>query len=54
MFLPLSILDQSPVVADSLPGEAVAATIALARRADQLGYRRCWLAEHHAMRGLAA
>ena len=53
MSLPLSILDQSPVVADAQPADAVAATISLARRADQLGYRRYWLAEHHAMRGLA-
>ncbi|MGD0472951.1 MAG: LLM class flavin-dependent oxidoreductase [Candidatus Velthaea sp.] len=53
MSLPLSILDQSPIVADASPGDAIAATIALARRAEQLGYRRYWLAEHHAMRGLA-
>jgi luciferase family oxidoreductase group 1 len=53
MSLPLSILDQSPIVADSSPGAAVAATIELARRAEALGYRRYWLAEHHAMRGLA-
>lgn len=29
------------------------ATIALAREADRLGFARYWLAEHHAMRGLA-
>jgi len=50
---PLSILDQSPVVSGARPRDAIAATIELARRADQLGYRRYWLAEHHAMRGLA-
>ena len=43
----LSILDQSPIVADSTPGDAIAATIALARRADELGYHRYWVAEHH-------
>lgn len=53
MSLPLSVLDQSPVVAGASPRDAVAATISLARRADALGYRRYWLAEHHAMRGLA-
>ena len=53
MFVPLSILDQSPVVADRSPGAAVVATIELARRAEELGYVRYWLAEHHAMRGLA-
>jgi luciferase family oxidoreductase group 1 len=50
---PLSILDQSPVVAGASPRDAVLATVALARRADALGYHRYWLAEHHAMRGLA-
>lgn len=53
MSLPLSILDQSPIVAGAAPRDAVLATIALARRADELGYRRYWLAEHHAMPGLA-
>ncbi len=53
MSFPLGILDQSPVVSGALPRDAVAATIDLARRADALGYRRYWLAEHHAMRGLA-
>jgi len=53
MFVPLSILDQSPVVSGAAPREAIAATMALARRADELGYRRYWLAEHHAMHGLA-
>jgi luciferase family oxidoreductase group 1 len=53
MDFPLSILDQSPIVAGATPGEAVLATVALARRADELGYHRYWLAEHHAMSGLA-
>ena len=49
----LGILDQSPVVAGATAREAIAATVALARRADELGYARYWLAEHHAMPGLA-
>lgn len=53
MFLSLSILDQSPIVTDRSPEAAIAATIELARRAEELGYARYWLAEHHAMRGLA-
>jgi alkanesulfonate monooxygenase SsuD/methylene tetrahydromethanopterin reductase-like flavin-dependent oxidoreductase (luciferase family) len=53
MEFPVGILDQSPVVSGALPSDAIAATIALARRADELGYHRYWLAEHHAMRGLA-
>jgi luciferase family oxidoreductase group 1 len=53
MALPLSILDQSPILDGATPADAVRATIELAKRADALGYARYWLAEHHAMRGLA-
>lgn len=53
MEFPLSVLDQSPIVATATPQDAVAATIALAARADALGYRRYWLAEHHSSGGLA-
>jgi len=53
MAIPIGILDQSPIVSGSTPAEAVAASIALARHAEQLGYHRFWLAEHHAMGGLA-
>ena len=51
--LPLSILDQSPIVAGAIPRDAVAATIELASLADRSGYARYWLAEHHSMNGLA-
>ncbi len=53
MPVPLSILDQSPIVANATPREAVAATIALARDAEAFGYHRYWLAEHHALPSLA-
>jgi luciferase family oxidoreductase group 1 len=53
MALTLGILDQSPVLAGAAPRDAVLETIALAREAERLGYHRYWLAEHHAMRGLA-
>jgi luciferase family oxidoreductase group 1 len=53
MPLKLSILDQSPVISGGTPAQAVAATLALARRADELGYERYWLAEHHAIAALA-
>ena len=53
MAIPIGILDQSPIVSGSTPAEAVAASIALAKRAEELGYHRYWLAEHHAMGGLA-
>jgi luciferase family oxidoreductase group 1 len=49
----LSILDQSPVVSGLGARRAIEETIALARRADELGYHRYWLAEHHAISALA-
>ena len=53
MTLKLSILDQSPIISGSSSADALRATVALAQRADQLGFYRYWLAEHHNMRGLA-
>lgn len=50
---PVSVLDQSPVVGTARPADAVRETIALARLADDLGYHRYWLAEHHSLLGLA-
>ena len=49
----LSILDQSPVIGALGAARAIAETIALARRAEELGYHRYWLAEHHAIAALA-
>jgi luciferase family oxidoreductase group 1 len=53
MTLRLGVLDQSPVVSGHTPAQAVAETIALARLAEDLGYARYWLAEHHAVAALA-
>lgn len=49
----LGVLDQSPVISGFTPAEAVAETVRLAARADELGYARYWLAEHHAIAALA-
>lgn len=43
----LNALDQSAIVTDGSPAQAVAETVALAQYLDTLGYRRFWLAEHH-------
>jgi luciferase family oxidoreductase group 1 len=45
--LTLSVLDQSPVPEGSTGADALRNTIDLARHADDLGYHRYWLAEHH-------
>lgn len=53
MNLKLSILDQSPIAEGGTPKEALEATIKLAERADDFGYTRYWIAEHHDLAGLA-
>jgi luciferase family oxidoreductase group 1 len=52
--LPLSVLDLVPVAAGSTASDALAASTALARRAEELGFRRYWVAEHHGMPGVAS
>ncbi|MBO0893571.1 MAG: LLM class flavin-dependent oxidoreductase [Acidimicrobiales bacterium] len=51
--VPLSVLDLVPITSGSSPAEALRNTIDLAQRAEALGYRRYWLAEHHLNPGVA-
>jgi luciferase family oxidoreductase group 1 len=51
--LPLSVLDLAPIVEGGDAAGALARSFELAERAEQFGYRRYWLAEHHNMDGLA-
>ncbi len=50
----LSIVDISPTPTGGTQADALANTVALARRLDQLGYTRYWLAEHHGTGSLAS
>src|SRR5689334_8083844 len=43
----LSVLDQSPIAEGSTGADALRNTLDLAQLADELGYHRYWLAEHH-------
>jgi luciferase family oxidoreductase group 1 len=52
--VPLSLLDLAPVGEGASTTDALRATIALGRRADELGYTRFWVAEHHNMPGIAS
>ncbi len=54
MTLPLSILDVTPIPSGSTSSQALRNTIDLARFADQRGYTRYWLAEHHNSGGIAS
>jgi luciferase family oxidoreductase group 1 len=53
MSLALSVLDQSPIPAGSNGAVALRNSVDLARHCEALGYRRYWVAEHHAARSLA-
>lgn len=50
----LSILDQSPIPEGSTGTDALHNTLDLAQLADELGYVRYWVAEHHGTPGLAS
>lgn len=52
--IPLSILDLAPIAEGSDAGAALRNSRALARAADNLGYNRFWMAEHHSMAGVAS
>ena len=50
----LSVLDLAPIVEGSDAGRALANSLDLAQHAEEWGYRRFWLAEHHNMQGIAS
>jgi luciferase family oxidoreductase group 1 len=50
----LSILDLAPIARGQSASDSFAASVALARRAEELGYRRVWYAEHHNMPSIAS
>ena len=52
--IPLSILDLAPIRRGETAGESFSASVALAQRAEQLGYRRVWYAEHHNISTIAS
>jgi len=54
MNVPFSVLDLSPIVAGGTAAAALHNTLELARSAEELGYQRFWLAEHHNMSGIAS
>jgi luciferase family oxidoreductase group 1 len=53
MSLPVSVLDLVGMGVGESPGSAIARSVDLARHAEEWGYRRYWLAEHHSIAGLA-
>ena len=51
--LPVSVLDLVGMQPGEAPAPAIARSVDLAQHAEQWGYRRYWLAEHHSIDGLA-
>ena len=52
--VPLSVLDLAPVGTGRTATQALATTVATAKLAEELGYHRFWVAEHHSMPGIAS
>jgi luciferase family oxidoreductase group 1 len=53
MSLPVSVLDLVGMRTGESAGSAIARSVNLAQHAEEWGYRRFWLAEHHSIAGLA-
>ena len=51
--LAVSVLDLVGMREGESAGSAIARSVDLAQRVEQLGYKRYWLAEHHSIPGLA-
>ncbi|AHC19848.1 MULTISPECIES: LLM class flavin-dependent oxidoreductase [Paenibacillus] len=50
----LSILDLAPVIEGGTPADSFRDTVDLAQHAEQWGYHRYWLTEHHNMQAVAS
>ncbi len=50
----LSILDLAPIRRGQTAADSFEASVALAQRAEHLGYKRVWYAEHHNMASIAS
>ncbi len=52
--IPLSILDLAVVLEGKTPAQSFKNSLSLAQKAEELGYHRFWLAEHHNMVSIAS
>ncbi|MWV44525.1 MsnO8 family LLM class oxidoreductase [Paenibacillus sp. HJL G12] len=53
MAITISVLDQSPIYPGETGAEALARTVLLAQKSEELGFRRFWVSEHHDSEQLA-
>ena len=54
MPIAMSVLDLAPIARGETAGSSIAASVALAQRAEEHGYLRVWYAEHHNMPHIAS
>jgi luciferase family oxidoreductase group 1 len=54
MRVPLSVLDLAPIARGETASSSIAASVALAQRAEEHGFLRVWYAEHHNMQHIAS
>lgn len=52
--VPFSVLDLSPIKQGETAADAFRNSLDLAKKAEYLGYKRHWMAEHHGMPGIAS
>jgi luciferase family oxidoreductase group 1 len=52
--IPLSVLDLAPIAEGKSIADSFKNTLDLAQKAEQWGYHRFWLAEHHNLEGIAS
>ncbi len=52
--IPISVLDLAPIIEGGTAADSFRRTLDLARHAEQWGFHRFWLAEHHNMPGIAS
>ena len=52
--IPFSILDLVPVLAGNTIAQSFSNSLSLAQKAEQYGYKRFWMSEHHNMEGVAS
>lgn len=52
--IPVSVLDLATIVEGDTPGDAFHKSLRAAQRAEELGFKRYWFAEHHNMESVAS
>jgi luciferase family oxidoreductase group 1 len=52
--IPVSVLDLAIIVQGDVPADSFRKSLQVARRVEQLGYKRYWFAEHHNMENIAS